>query len=168
MNSSLLSLGYLYHTFFVKNTTLWVFTIQRSMYRLGIAQYASEHFDEAKISFQHALNGYSILFGANHYIIAEILNNLGCALFGSNDLEIASDLFQKSFSIQTDLLRHDLYGDYEEYNKEKNTRLLNIATTGANMGLISLILGETSEAISLLESALLVSNDTVTQFVLYA
>jgi len=133
--------------------------IMRSLYRLGITQYALEQYEEAAVSLQNALDRSTSIVGSTNFIIAEILNNLACIYYRMNDLKLSLDTFEKSYLIQKNLLRDELYGDYDERpGGDRNNFLLNIATTGSNMGFLSTILGDLDEAIALLESSLLVSH----------
>lgn len=139
-------------------SSIYFSPIQRSIYKLGITQYALEKYDMALSALKNALDRSTVIVGSAHFIVAEILNNLGCVHYRMGDLKGSAELFQKSFLIQKNLLRDELYCDYDdEQENERNLFLVNIATTGSNIGLIKIILGELEESVGLLESALLVS-----------
>jgi len=129
--------------------------VMRSLYRLGITQYAIEKYDEAASSLENAFERSTSLLVSTQFVAAEILNNLACVYYHLKDINLSKYYFEKSFLIQKKILRDEIYGDYEVDEKDKFMCIINLATTDANMGFIRLILGEMEDALAVLEPALL-------------
>ena len=123
-----------------------------SLAQLGVAYLESNKHNKAITAFHKALKIRWLCYGNRHPKVAKILNNIGCALYEIDELEVAKVALEESLHIQRYLLQSLPVNSMVN----SQTQLLSIASTQSNIASIKLYHGEFDEALVDLEEALLV------------
>jgi len=91
------------------------------------------------------------VYGSFHPKIAKILNNIGCALYELNALDVARVAFEEALDVQRQCLRNTPDPEESDYN----FALLSIASTLSNIASIKLYSNDFDEASQDFQEALL-------------
>jgi len=143
-------------------------TLKSAFYKLGISYYAHKNYEKAGCHLEKILHQTQKLDpDLSSFTAAEVLHNLACCQFQSDEQNLALQTFRKSHIIQENLNRDELYSCKDLDYCDRKINLQNLATTQSNMGKIKLQTGDSHDAIKQLESSLttlsilLEKNDTL-------
>jgi len=133
-------------------------TLKSAFYKLGISYYAHKNYEKAGCHLEKILHQTQKLDpDLSSFTAAEVLHNLACCQFQSDEQNLALQTFRKSHIIQENLNRDELYSCKDLDYCDRKINLQNLATTQSNMGKIKLQTGDSHDAIKQLESSLTVS-----------
>jgi Tfp pilus assembly protein PilF len=125
---------------------------------MAVCMFALENFEGANAKMDEALglSEGSIATLADHYLLAEILNNLGCLSYVSGQPDKAMELLEESLRVQLFASDHSLYVG-SKFSSHSSS--LNVSITKANIGYISLVARDLSTCVASFEDAVRVRID---------
>lgn len=127
--------------------------LQSSLVRTATCQFALENFPEAYALLKEALvlsRGATISL-ADHHLVAEILNNLGCLAYLNGQTTAALEYFEESLETQSFAAEHSLYVG-SKFSSHQGS--LNASITRGNIGFVALVSRNISDCLSSFESSL--------------
>jgi tetratricopeptide (TPR) repeat protein len=126
------------------------------MAKIALCHYALGDIQEAKGGFEVVIEQSKRCHPkmSDFMQISEILNNLGCISFKSNQPETALLLFRDALEIQQSVMKQSLYGGPKLVAHDTSMK---ISVIRSNIGYVKLVTNDQSGALTSFESALAVS-----------